>query len=129
MKLTAILVVSLALAGCTTDSSKRTAGMDNSGSTEGSTMAGTGSTASTGGSSGTSSAGWDGVVQSIDPAGSLSAGGAVGATAAGSASGYRVTVRKADGTLETVNVDSMPSYRVGDSVRYSNGTLNTSQKY
>ncbi|MYN01591.1 hypothetical protein GTP41_05715 [Pseudoduganella sp. DS3] len=115
MKLTAILLVSLAMAGCTTDSSKKTASMD-----EGSTLAA---------SENTASAGWDGIVQSIDSAGSLSAGGAMGATAAGAAGGYRVTVRKADGTLETVTVDAMPGYRVGDSVRYSNGALNSSPKY
>lgn len=115
MKLTAILLMGLALAGCTTDSSKKTASID-----EGSTM---------GASQNTASAGWDGVVQSIDPTGSLSAGGAVGATAAGAAGGYRVTVRKADGTMETVNVDAMPSYRVGDNVRYTNGALNSTPKY
>ncbi len=126
MKLTAILLVSLAMAGCTTDSSKRSASMDDS-STSGTTMAST--TGSGEASSTTASAGWDGVVQSIDPAGSLSAGGAVGATAAGAASGYRITVRKADGTLETVNVESMPSYRVGDNVRYTNGALSATPKY
>ncbi|XLZ72715.1 hypothetical protein ABT364_12320 [Massilia sp. SR12] len=115
MKLTAILLVGLAMAGCTTDSSKKTASLD-----EGSTMAA---------SENTASAGWDGVVQSIDSAGSMSAGGAVGAAAAGSGSGYRVTVRKADGSLETVNVDAMPGYRVGDSVRYSNGALSSSPRY
>ncbi|WP_342113913.1 hypothetical protein [Pseudoduganella sp. OTU4001] len=112
MKYSVIMLMSLALAGCTTDSSKKTAGMEASGETNA-----------------TAVASWDGVVQSIDPAGSLSAGGAVGATAAGGGSGYRVTVKKADGTLETISVDAMPSYRVGDSVRYSNGALSTSPKY
>ncbi|WP_426344495.1 hypothetical protein ACN9MU_09690 [Pseudoduganella sp. R-32] len=119
MKLSVIMLVSLALAGCAHDSSKKTASMDQDTST---------STASA--SEGSPLAGnWDGVVQSIDPAGSMSAGGAVGAAAAGSGSGYRVTVKKADGSIETVNVDSMPSYRVGDNVRYSNGSLSTSPKY
>jgi hypothetical protein len=118
MKLSAIVLVSVALAGCAHDSSKKTAGMDEYDST---------STASA--SEGSRMAAWDGVVHSIDPAGSLSAGGAVGATAAGSSSGYRVTVKKADGTLETISVDNMPSYRVGDNVRYSNGMLSASPKY
>jgi proline racemase len=119
MKLSVIMLVSLALAGCAHDSSKTTASMDDSTST---------STASASEGSSTA-ANWDGVVQSIDPAGAMSAGGAVGATAAGSGSGYRVTVKKADGSVESVNVDSMPSYRVGDNVRYSNGSLSSSPKY
>jgi hypothetical protein len=111
MKLSVIVLVSLALAGCAHDSSNKTASMD-----EGSTYKQT-------------AAYWDGVVESIDPAGSMAAGGAVGAAAAGAGSGYRVVVKKADGTTETINVDSMPSYRVGDNVRYSNGSLNASPKY
>ena len=119
MRLSVIMLVSLALAGCAHDSSKKTAGMDESTSTS-TARASEGSPVV---------ANWDGVVQSIDPAGSMSAGGAVGAAAAGSGSGYRVTVKKADGSVETINVDSMPSYRVGDNVRYSNGSLSTSPKY
>ncbi|MTW13024.1 hypothetical protein GM658_20675 [Pseudoduganella eburnea] len=111
MKLSVIVLVSLALAGCAHDSSNKTASM-NEGSTANQTAAN-----------------WDGVVESIDPAGSMSAGGAVGAAAAGAGSGYRVVVKKADGSTETINVDSMPSYRVGDNVRYSNGALNASPKY
>ncbi|MCE3262797.1 MAG: hypothetical protein K0R43_1876 [Pseudoduganella sp.] len=118
MKYTVIMLMSLALAGCAHDSSKKTADLD-----ETSTSTATASEGSP------TMASWDGVVQSIDPAGSMSAGGAVGATAAGGGSGYRVTVKKADGTLETISVDSMPSYRVGDNVRYANGTLSTSPKY
>lgn len=110
MKLSVIMLLSLALAGCAHDSSKNTASVDE-------------------GSGSSTAANWDGVVQSIDPAGSMSAGGAVGAAAAGSSSGYRVTVKKMDGSIETVNVDSMPSYRVGDNVRYSSGSLSTSPKY
>lgn len=110
MKLSVIVLASLALAGCAHDSSNKTASMDESSYNQ-------------------TAAYWDGVVESIDPAGSLSAGGAVGAAAAGAGSGYRVVVKKADGSTETINVDSMPSYRVGDNVRYSNGMLNTSPKY
>jgi hypothetical protein len=112
MKFSAIMLMSLALAGCAHDSSKTTASVDENGNM-------TTTTAAT----------WDGVVQSIDPAGSMSAGGATGAAAAGSGSGYRVVVKKADGSTETINVDSMPSYRVGDNVRYSNGSLSSSPKY
>lgn len=122
MKYSVIMLVSLALAGCATDSSKKTAGMDDSDST-------TATASTTSGEGSSNMASWDGVVQSIDPAGSMSAGGAVGATAAGGGSGYRVTVKKADGTLETISVDAMPSYRVGDNVRYSNGSLSSSPKY
>lgn len=110
MKLSVFVLVSLALAGCAHDSSNKTASMDESTSYQ-------------------TAAYWDGVVESIDPAASLSAGGAVGAAAAGAGSGYRVVVKKADGSTETINVDSMPSYRVGDNVRYSNGSLNASPKY
>lgn len=112
MKLSVIMLVSLALAGCAQDSSKKTASLDENGNMTTTTVAS-----------------WDGVVQSIDPAGSLSAGGAVGAAAAGASGGYRVVVKKADGTTETINVDNMPSYRVGDNVRYANGSLSTSPKY
>lgn len=112
MKLSVIVMASLALAGCAAhETSRNTASMD-----EGSSMNATADN-------------WDGVVQSIDPAGAMSASGAVGAAAAGSGSGYRVVVKKADGSTETINVDSMPSYRVGDNVRYSNGALSSSPKY
>lgn len=118
MKVSVIMLVSLALAGCAHDSSKKTAGMDETSTSTASASEGSPTMAN-----------WDGVVQSIDPAGSMSAGGAVGAAAAGGGSGYRVSVKKVDGSIETINVDSMPSYRVGDSVRYSNGSLSSSPKY
>ena len=73
------MLVSLALAGCAHDSSKKTASMDENTST---------STASASEGSRTA-ASWDGVVQSIDPAGSMSASGAVGAAAAGSGAAAR----------------------------------------
>jgi outer membrane lipoprotein SlyB len=55
--------------------------------------------------------------------------GAVGAAAAGGSTGmptdkvYRVTVRMDDGSSQMVVVESMPSYRIGDRVRYSDGTV------
>lgn len=107
MKFSVILLACLALAGCagtTTDDTATTAQ----------------ATAPSGEEGGTYMANWDGVVQTIDRVDAST--GAVGAAAAGS-SGYRVTVKKSDGTVETINVDSLPSYRVGDSVRYSSGTL------
>lgn len=37
---------------------------------------------------------------------------------------YRITVRMDNGTDQMLVVDTMPPYRVGDRVRYSNGALN-----
>jgi len=110
MKLSVIMLACLALAGCANDPNKRTA-MDYDSS------------------SSNTVASWDGVVQSIDNTdSSMAAAGAVGAAAAG-VSGYRVTVKKLDGTTEVINVENMPSYRVGDNVRYSKGQLSASPKY
>lgn len=73
-----------------------------------------------------------GVVQAIDQMQRQDVGvGAVGAAAAGGSVGmptdkvYRVTVRLDDGSNQMVVVDSMPSYKIGDRVRYSNGTLSS----
>ena len=56
--------------------------------------------------------------------------GAMGAAAAGGAMAgsptdrvYRVTVRMDDGSSQLIVVDSMPPYKIGDRVRYNNGTL------
>jgi len=55
--------------------------------------------------------------------------GVVGAAAVGGSAGmpsdkvYRVTVRMDDGANQMVVVDSMPSYKIGDRVRYSDGAL------
>ncbi len=71
-----------------------------------------------------------GVVQAIDQMQRQDAGvGMAGAAAAGGSVGmptdkvYRVTVRMDDGSNQMVVVDSMPSYKIGDRVRYNNGTL------
>ncbi|WP_332854603.1 hypothetical protein [Duganella sp. S19_KUP01_CR8] len=71
-----------------------------------------------------------GVVQAIDQMQRQDVGvGAVGAAAAGGSVGlptdkvYRVTVRMDDGNSQMVVVDSMPSYKIGDRVRYNNGAL------
>jgi hypothetical protein len=70
-------------------------------------------------------------VQAIDQMQRQDVGmGAVGAAAAGGTMGgsptdrvYRVNVRMDDGSSQLVVVDSMPSYKIGDRVRYNNGTL------
>lgn len=74
-----------------------------------------------------------GVVQAIDQMQrqdvGVSAMGAMGAAAAGGSTGaptdkvYRVTVRMDDGSSQMVVVESAPSYKAGDRVRYSNGTV------
>lgn len=71
-----------------------------------------------------------GSVLSIDPMQRQDVGvGAVGAAAAGGTMGaptdrvYRVSVRMDDGTTQTVVVDTKPSYKTGDRVRYNNGML------
>lgn len=71
-----------------------------------------------------------GMVQAIEPMQRQELGlGAVGAAAAGGATGapgvpvYRVTVRMDDGSSQTIVADTMPPYKVGDRVRYSNGAI------
>jgi hypothetical protein len=71
-----------------------------------------------------------GVVQAIDQMQRQDVGvGAVGAAAAGGSTGmpsdkvYRVTVRMDDGSSQMVVVESMPTYKIGDRVRYSDGTV------
>jgi len=74
---------------------------------------------------------WAGTVQSIEPISRQDAGvgvsGSVAAAAAGGSTGsgqvYHVTLRTDDGGSRSVNVESMPEYKVGDRVMYSNGAL------
>ncbi|MGB9992302.1 hypothetical protein [Pseudoduganella rhizocola] len=74
---------------------------------------------------------WAGTVQSIEPISRQDAGvgvsGSVAAAAAGGSTGtgqvYRVTLRTDDGGSRSINVESMPEYKVGDRVMYSNGAL------
>jgi hypothetical protein len=99
--------------------------------TAGSAGVGTGSSMAS--TSSSTSAGY-GTVQSIDPDTRQDIGvGTLGAAAAGGSMGspgdkvYRVTVRMDDGSTQSMVVDSMPSsYKVGDRVRYSNGSLQPS---
>ncbi|MYN42541.1 hypothetical protein GTP55_24685 [Duganella sp. FT109W] len=74
-----------------------------------------------------------GVVQSIDQLQRQDAGlgamGAAGAAAAGGSMGaptdkvYRVMLRMDDGSNQMVVEESMPGYKVGDRIRYSNGSV------
>jgi outer membrane lipoprotein SlyB len=116
------LLLCVAVAACSTNR-----GYDsNSASTMGSSGTSNSSMASTSASYGT--------VQSIDPGTRQDIGvGTLGAAAAGGSMGspsdkvYRVTVRMDDGTTQSMVMDSMPSaYKVGDRVRYSNGSLQRS---
>ncbi|MBP1207623.1 hypothetical protein JOD97_005706 [Duganella sp. 1411] len=91
-----------------------------------------GSMGSTGGAADSSTAQTSyGTVQAIDQMQRQDVGaGAVGAAAAGGTMTgsptdrvYRVTVRMDDGSSQLIVVDSMPPYKIGDRVRYNNGTL------
>lgn len=72
---------------------------------------------------------WDGVVVAVEPATAMDMGatgtGAVGAAAAGGTmqKSYRVTLRKDDGSMQTVMVDAMPNYQAGDKISYRNGQV------
>ncbi|MEV4780972.1 hypothetical protein [Burkholderia sp. LMU1-1-1.1] len=136
-----------ALAGCASDRLSDSSSNANTGYTAPGTAAasGTGSMGSSGSTgrtgslgSGTGSPGDTstaqtsyGTVQAIDQMQRQDVGvGAVGAAAAGGTMGgsptdrvYRVTVRMDDGSSQLVVVDSMPGYKIGDRVRYNNGTL------
>lgn len=76
---------------------------------------------------------WDGVVVAVEPASAADMGatgtGAIGAAAAGGTmqKSYRVTLRKDDGSMQTVMVDAMPSYQPGDKVSYRNGQVMSRQ--
>ena len=118
----------IAMAGCASDrmnndtSTTPTSGYSSSSTSPGSS-GGTGTSSSTAQTS-------YGVVQAIDQMQRQDVGvGVVGAAAAGGSTGmptdkvYRVTVRMADGSSQMVVVESMPSYKIGDRVRYSDGTV------
>jgi hypothetical protein len=116
-----VLLLCVAIAACSTSR-----GYDNSSA---STMGNSGS--STGAGAGDMASTSNGTVQSIDPGTRQDIGvGTLGAAAAGGSMGspgdtvYRVTVRMDDGSTQSMVMDSMPSgYKVGDRVRYSNGSL------
>ena len=113
--------------GSSTPSSADTSGYSNPASTSGSTSSNMSST-----DTGTSQSQQTsyGTVAAIEPMKRQDVGvGAVGAAAAGGSVGspndnvWRVNVKMDDGTSQMVVLDSQPSYKVGDRVRYSNGTL------
>ena len=122
----------------TSSPSSRTSGETGS-STAGTGSSGTGGTGSMGSSStgstsamgGSSAQTSYGTVQAIDQMQRQDVGvGAMGAAAAGGAMAgsptdrvYRVTVHMDDGSSQLIVVDSMPPYKIGDRVRYNNGTL------
>ncbi|MYM65568.1 hypothetical protein GTP45_01800 [Pseudoduganella sp. FT55W] len=68
-----------------------------------------------------------GVVQAIDQLQRQDVGvGMLGAAAAGGMPTdkvYRITMRLDDGSTQVVVVESEPSYKIGDRVRYSNSTV------
>lgn len=78
------------------------------------------------------SAASSGVVLAIDQLQRQDTGvmGSVGAAAAGGANAaaptdrvYRVTVRLEDGSTQMLVLESEPGYKIGDRVRYSNGSV------
>ena len=128
----AIALCLLTLAGCAADRGNSDSNLSSSTAGASST---TGTMTSTGGTVAANTASpsqtWYGVVQSIDQMQRQDVGvGVVGAAAAGGSAGlptdkvYRVTVRMDDGSNQMVVVDSMPGYKIGDRVSYSNGMLN-----
>jgi len=125
----------IALAGCASDRMSGDTSSSNAGYSSGSSsMSSTGSSTATPMTSSTPQPGSAaqtsyGVVQAIDQMQRQDVGvGAVGAAAVGGTGMptdkvYRVTVRMDDGNNQMVVVDSMPGYKIGDRVRYSNGTV------
>jgi hypothetical protein len=130
------------LAACSSTDSNRMSSTDSSSTQDGSTSSSYGSTANSSttsnaaatgdmaGSTTTTAQTAYGVVQTIDQVTRQDVGvGAVGAAAAGGTMGsptdkvYRVKIKLDDGTEQSVVVDTMPTYKVGDRIRYSNGTL------
>lgn len=107
----------------TGDTSSTTGSMNNSANTA------TG-TSGTSGTSTTMAQTSYGVVQAIDQVMRQDVGvGAVGAAAAGGTMGsptdkvYRIKLKLDDGTEQSVVVDTLPTYQVGDRIRYSNGKV------
>ena len=128
-----VVAACAALAACAntgTDSSGSSASGD-SGSSSASTSSEMSSSANEGSMQTNAAQTWAGTVQSIEPISRQDAGvgvsGSVAAAAAGGSTGsgqvYRVTLRTDDGGSRSVNVESMPEYKVGDRVMYSNGAL------
>ncbi|WP_229212268.1 hypothetical protein [Duganella sp. HH105] len=134
-----IALTILVLAGCASERSgepnanSTTSTAGNQGSTTGTMTSGmTGTVAPGSASAGTTAQTGYGVVQAIDQMQRQDVGaGLAGAAAAGGSVGlptdkvYRVTVRLDDGSTQMVVADSMPSYKIGDRVRYNNGMVSS----
>jgi outer membrane lipoprotein SlyB len=117
----------IALAGCASDRMSSDTSSSNSGYSSSASQAAPATSSAP--QSGTAAQTSYGVVQAIDQMQRQDVGvGVVGAAAVGGTGMptdkvYRVTVRMDDGNNQMVVVDSMPSYKIGDRVRYSNGTV------
>ncbi|MRV75480.1 hypothetical protein GJ700_27545 [Duganella sp. FT92W] len=79
---------------------------------------------------------WSGVVVAVDPilrqdaaamgvgmAGAAAAGGVLTNEGSPNDKVYRITMRADDGTTQVVVVDSIPTYKAGDRVRYRDGSV------
>lgn len=79
---------------------------------------------------------WSGVVLAVDPilrqdaaamgvgmAGAAAAGGKLSNEGSPNDKVYRVTMRADDGTTQVVVLDSIPTYKSGDRVRYRDGSV------
>lgn len=139
MTLCAMALCAFSVAACAdrmNNGSRGTGSTDSTSSTSSTTGSGSGSgggyapSSMTGPSTTTTSQTTYGVVQAIDQMQRQDVGvGLVGAAAAGGSTGtptdkvYRVTVRMDDGSSQMVVLDSAPSYKIGDRVRYNNGAV------
>jgi len=116
----------IALAGCASDRMSSDTSSSNNGYSSSTSQAAPATSAPQPGTAAQTSYG---VVQAIDQMQRQDVGvGVMGAAAVGGTGMptdkvYRVTVRMDDGNNQMVVVDSMPSYKIGDRVRYSNGTV------
>jgi len=141
MNLCAAALCVLAVAACADrmNKSSNTAGSDSGYSASSSSSTGSGYSGSSSTSTGSGTAGATaatssaqtsyGVVQAIDQLQRQDVGvGVMGAAAAGGMPTdkvYRVTVRLDDGSTQMVVLESSPSYKIGDRIRYSNGSVQT----
>ena len=132
MTLYAMALCALSVSACADRMSKsstdNTSGITSNANTPSTTSSNYSPSSMTGPSTSTSTAQTSyGVVQAIDQMQRQDVGvGVMGAAVAGGMPTdkvYRVTVRLDDGSMQTVVMDSSPSYKIGDRVRYSNGMV------
>lgn len=140
-----------ALAGCASD--RTTAQQDTTSTTSGNTTwtagsapeqanitgAASGATTNANAAAATGAAtahNWTGVVIAVDPilrqdaaamgvgmAGAAAAGGTMSNQGSPNDKVYRITIRADDGTTQVVILDSIPTYKSGDRVRYRDGAI------